>query len=41
VNNAELFRKDIVRFIEKALKEKFGLEGIPLLIEIEGRKKRG
>jgi GTP-binding protein len=41
VNNAELFRKDIVRFIEKALKEKFGLEGIPVLIEIEGRKKRG
>jgi len=38
VNNAELFRKDDIRYLEKALKKELALEGIPVAIDIEGRK---
>jgi GTP-binding protein len=41
VNRAELFRKDIIRFFEKSLQRELNLQGIPISIEIEGRKKRG
>ncbi len=40
VNNAEYFRKDVIRYFEKALKESLGLEGLPIIIQIEGKKKR-
>lgn len=37
VNHAEYFKKDVVRYFEKALKEAFGLEGLPVFIQIEGK----
>ncbi|HOO71897.1 MAG TPA: ribosome biogenesis GTPase Der [Spirochaetota bacterium] len=40
VNKAELFRKDIIRYFEKTLQRELDLQGIPIVIEIEGRKKR-
>ncbi len=40
VNREELFRKDVIRYFEKALQKELGLEGIPVMIEIEGRKKK-
>ncbi len=39
VNNAELFRKEIVRAIEKILQKRLDMEGIPLNLAIEGKKK--
>ncbi len=39
VNNAEFFRKDVVRFLEKAIQERFQLQGVPLRIEVEGKKR--
>jgi len=39
VNNAEHFRKDVVRYFEKALKEALGLEGLPVVIQIEGKNR--
>ncbi len=40
VNNPEHFRKDIVRYFEKSLQKELGLEGIPIEIQIEGKKKK-
>jgi GTP-binding protein len=40
VNNAEFFKKDIIRYFEKELQKAFQLEGIPIIIHIEGKKKR-
>lgn len=40
VNNPEHFRKDIVRYFEKSLQKELGLEGIPIEILIEGKKKK-
>jgi len=40
VNNPEHFRKDIVRYFEKSLQKELGLEGIPIDIQIEGKKKK-
>lgn len=40
VNNSEFFRKDTVRYFEKALKKEFDLHGIPVIIEIEDKKKK-
>ena len=39
VNNIEHFRKDVIRYFEKSIKEKFKLIGIPVVIQIEDRKK--
>lgn len=39
VNNAEFFRKDVVRYFEKALQKAFDLEGLPVIIHIEGKKR--
>jgi small GTP-binding protein len=39
VNNAEHFRKDVVRYFEKALKEALDLEGLPIVIQIEGKNR--
>jgi GTP-binding protein len=39
VNNPELFRKDLLRHIEKALQRKLELHGIPIEISIEGKKR--
>lgn len=40
VNRPDLFRKDIVRYFEKALQKELDLKGIPIVITIEGRKRR-
>lgn len=40
VNNASFFRKDIIRFFEKSLQERFDLEGLPVVIHLEGKKRR-
>jgi GTP-binding protein len=40
VNNADYFRKDVVRYFEKSLQQEFNLEGIPVIIHLEGKKKR-
>ncbi len=40
VNNAELFRKDVVRHLEKALQANLDLKGIPVVLMLEGRKPR-
>ena len=39
VNNPELFRKDLLRHIEKALQRRLELNGIPIEISIEGKKR--
>ena len=39
VNKPELFKKDVIRFLEKTLQERFDLKGIPIVIDIEGRKR--
>jgi GTP-binding protein len=39
VNNAEYFKKDVIRYFEKALKEAFGLHGLPIFIQIEGKNR--
>ncbi len=39
VNDAELFRKDIIRYFAKNLQAKLDLKGIPIVIHIEGKKK--
>ena len=39
VNNPELFRKDVIRYFEKNLQKELQLEGIPIIIHIEGKKK--
>ncbi|MDR3236923.1 MAG: ribosome biogenesis GTPase Der [Spirochaetia bacterium] len=40
VNNASLFRKDIIRYFEKELQKEFNLKGIPVIIHLEGKKPR-
>ncbi|HOP63454.1 MAG TPA: ribosome biogenesis GTPase Der [Spirochaetota bacterium] len=39
VNNADHFRKDVIRYFEKSLKEAFDMEGLPIVIQIEGKKR--
>ncbi len=39
VNNALFFRKDVIRFFEKSLQKKFNLEGLPVIIHLEGKKR--
>jgi GTPase len=40
VNNPALFRKDIVRYFEKSLQKELDLKGIPIVISIEGKKRK-
>ncbi|MFC1671089.1 ribosome biogenesis GTPase Der [Spirochaetota bacterium] len=39
VNNSVLFKKDVLRFFEKALQKAFDLHGVPILFRVEGKKK--
>lgn len=39
VNNADFFRKDVIRYFEKSLQRELDLKGVPIIIKIEGRKK--
>ncbi len=39
VNNPELFRADVIRFLEKSLQKELDMHGIPVVLDIEGRKK--
>lgn len=39
VNNEDYFRKDVIRYFEKSLQKAFDLEGLPVIIEIEGKKR--
>lgn len=40
VNNTELFRRDAIRHIEKELRKEIGVAGIPIILTLEGKKKR-
>lgn len=40
VNNTDNFRKDVIRYFEKALQKEFDLHGIPIIIHLEGKKKK-
>ncbi|MCP4132554.1 MAG: ribosome biogenesis GTPase Der [bacterium] len=40
VNNPEFFKKDVIRYFEKALQKELNLFGIPIIIHIEGKKER-
>jgi GTPase len=40
VNKPEHFRKDIVRYFEKSLQKELDLKGIPIVISIEGKKRK-
>ena len=40
VNNPAHFRKDIVRYFEKSLQKELDLKGIPIVISIEGKRKK-
>jgi len=40
VNNPDLFKKDVVRYFEKAIQKELDLHGIPVIIHIEGKKNR-
>jgi len=40
VNNEDFFKKDVIRYFEKELQKAFDLEGLPIIIHIEGKKKR-
>jgi len=39
VNNASLFKKDIIRYFEKSLQQRFDLEGLPVIIQLEGKNR--
>lgn len=38
VNNPAYFRKEIVRYFEKSLQKELDLKGVPIVIQIEGKK---
>jgi GTP-binding protein len=40
VNNPGLFRREIIRYFEKNLQKELEMKGIPIVIHIEGKKKR-
>ncbi len=40
VNNPLLFKRDVVRFFEKSLQKEFSLHGLPVSIQISGKKRR-
>jgi GTP-binding protein len=40
VNKPEHFRKDIIRYFEKELRKELDLKGIPIILQIEGKKKK-
>ncbi len=40
VNNPELFRKDTIRYFQKTLQSELGLEGVPIVLSLEGKKNR-
>jgi len=40
VNNVSLFRKETVRYFEKGLQKEFNFKGIPVIVHLEGKKKR-
>lgn len=40
VNNTDNFRSDTMRYFEKAMQKELDLEGIPIIIKLEGKKKR-
>ncbi len=37
-NRPDLFKKDLVRYVQKSLQDVLGLQGVPVTIEIEGRR---
>ncbi|MFH0975625.1 MAG: ribosome biogenesis GTPase Der [Spirochaetota bacterium] len=39
VNNAEFFKKDIIRFLQKLLQKELDIKGVPVVIYLEGKKK--
>lgn len=41
VNNPAHFRKDIIRHLEKTIQKELDLKGVPIMIQIEGKKRRG
>ena len=41
VNNPDLFRKDVTRFLQKFLQKELDIKGVPVMISVEGRKTDG
>jgi GTP-binding protein len=39
VNRPELFRKDVMRFLEKTLARNLEISGVPIMLSVEGRKR--
>ncbi|MBN2402603.1 MAG: ribosome biogenesis GTPase Der [Spirochaetes bacterium] len=39
VNNADFFKKDIIRHLQKILQKELDIKGVPVLISVEGKKK--
>ncbi len=39
VNKPELFRKDVVRFLQKVIQKELDIKGVPVVLYIEGRKR--
>jgi GTP-binding protein len=40
VNDRKLVKRDYVFFLENRLRERYGLEGVPLVIDLKGRERR-
>ena len=40
VNNKDFFRKDVIRYFEKSIQKEFNLKGVPIILHLEGRKKK-
>ncbi len=40
VNKPALFRKDVIRFLQKVLQKELDINGVPVILSIEGRKNR-
>jgi GTP-binding protein len=41
VNDRSLVTRDWAYFLENRLRERYGLEGVPLVIDFKGRRPRG
>lgn len=40
VNNADLFKKDVIRYLQKLLQKELEIKGVPVVINVKGREKK-
>lgn len=40
VNNPSLFRKDVIRYLQKLVQKELDIKGVPVVIHLEGKKNR-